>query len=258
LLTERYADHAVEKLFEWLRAFDQYPANVKRVCERVGGTGFFPGGSGLWNTTRGHLLPPMPVGGAMVLGHNLDSEETFARSVAQDGEDLNGATWRELIRLLPSVGVPLERCFFTNFFMGLVPGRMSTGPFPGARDPSFVAMCRAFLVEQLKAASPRLLIVMGMQTPRHLAALAPELRVWAPIRSFRDLDLSGTALVPRARVQGVEAPFTAVVITHACLARSNRRHRRYRGLYGPDAEMALLRDAVELSGLPSGSVQARW
>jgi hypothetical protein len=252
LLTERYADHAVEKLFEWLRAFDQYPANVKRVCERVGGTGFFPGGSGLWNTTRGHLLPPMPVGGAMVLGHNLDSEETFARSVAQDGEDLNGATWRELIRLLPSVGVPLERCFFTNFFMGLVPGRISTGPFPGARDPSFVATCLAFLAEQLKAASPRLLIVMGMQTPRHLAALAPELRTWARMRCFRDLDSSGTALVPRARVQRVKSPFTAVVITHASLAMSNRRHRSYRGLYGSSAEMELFRDALELAGLASG------
>jgi uracil-DNA glycosylase len=153
------------------------------------------------------------------------------------------------------VGVPLERCFFTNFFMGLVPGRISTGPFPGARDPSFVAMCLAFLVEQLKAASPRLLIVMGMRTPRHLAALAPELRVWAPIHSFRDLDLSGTALVPRARVQGVKAPFTVVVITHASLARSNRRHRRYRGLFGTDAEMTLLRDALEVSGLASGPAQ---
>jgi hypothetical protein len=252
LRPELDADHPVEKLFGHLRALDPYPSSVMRIRQRVGGTGFFPGGSGLWDTIRSRPLPPMPIGGAMVLGHNLDSEETFARSVAQDGEDLNGATWRELIRLLPSVGVPLERCFFTNFFMGLVPGRMSTGPFPGARDPSFVAMCRAFLVEQLKAASPRLLIVMGMQTPRHLAALAPELRVWAPIRSFRDLDLSGTALVPRARVQGVEAPFTAVVITHACLARSNRRHRRYRGLYGSSAEMELFRDALELAGLASG------
>src|ERR1700687_5842035 len=120
--------HPVEELFARLRNFGTYPDNVVRIAGRVGREGFFPGGSGLWGAKRGQPLPPMPIGEVMVLGHNLDSETTFGAAIADDGEDLNAATWREVRqKILPRLGIPLQKCFFTNFFMGLIEGKISTG-----------------------------------------------------------------------------------------------------------------------------------
>ena len=149
-----------------------------------------------------------------------------------------------LIGDVPAAGVPLEDCFFTNFFMGLVKGSISTGAFPGANDAEFVARCRAFFVEQLKALQPRVVIVLGVQTPRHLAAVAPELARWERVRTFKHLDESGAALVKAAHVPGVDAAFSAVVVAHPSLGFANRRHRKFNGLIGDGAEAALIAAAL--------------
>ena len=236
--------HPVEVLFKRLRDFGHYPDGVLPIGGRVGGVGFFPGGSGLWGAARDHALPAMPIGKVMVLGHNLDSETTFNTALDNDGENLKSATWRALAKTLPAAGVPLEDCFFTNFFMGLVKGSISTGAFPGANDAEFVARCRAFFVEQLKALQPRVVIVLGVQTPRHLAAVAPELARWERVRTFKHLDESGAALVKAAHVPGVDAAFSAVVVAHPSLGFANRRHRKFNGLIGDVAEAALIAAAL--------------
>ena len=227
-----------------MKGVEPYPPTVLPVGGRVGRTGFFPGGSGLWGAERDRPLPPMPVGGVMLLGHNLDSEDTFRKALEADGENLKSATWRELITMLPASGVALERCFFTNFFIGLIPGRNSTGEFPGGQDLAFVARCRAFLVEQLRVVKPRLVIVMGLHTPSLLAPIAPELGRWETVRTLKDLDSTDSALVRNVHVPGLEALFDAVVITHPSYAALNRRHRALGELTGDQAEAELLREAL--------------
>jgi hypothetical protein len=46
----------------------------------------------------------------------------------------------------------------------------------------------------------------------------------------------------------LEKLFTAVVITHPSFGPADRRHRKYGPLKGPDAEDALLRDALQAAG----------
>src|SRR3954451_23113481 len=125
--------HSVEGLFEMVNRFGDYPAGVVPMSGRISGTAFFPGGSGLWATHAGQPLPPMPIGGVLVLGHNFDSEAGFADSLARGIERINGPTWGTLRKLFERAGIPMERCFFTNVFMGLKAGAKATGAFPCAR-----------------------------------------------------------------------------------------------------------------------------
>jgi hypothetical protein len=74
--------HPVERLFALLATFGPYPKGVVQMNGRIGGTAFFPGGAGLWNTRPGEPLPPMPMGGVMVLGHSFDCETSFIASLA--------------------------------------------------------------------------------------------------------------------------------------------------------------------------------
>ncbi|HEX8034436.1 MAG TPA: hypothetical protein VF510_11340, partial [Ktedonobacterales bacterium] len=116
-------EHPIERLFTLLdQVVAPYPAGVVPVWARIGGTAFFPGGAGLWGTAPHQLLPPMPVGGVMVLGHNFDCETGFAASLHRGGENLNGPTWRTICSVLRQAGIALEQCFFTNAYMGLNAG----------------------------------------------------------------------------------------------------------------------------------------
>jgi uracil-DNA glycosylase len=180
----------------------------------------------------------------MLLGHNLDSESAFERTLERGGEDVDGnATWRVLRQTLNVAEIPPEQVFFTNFFMGLIRGASSVGSFPGRLDPSFVDRCRLFFVEQLRVVRPRLVLVMGIQTPQLLAPLSAQLRPWTNATSFKTLDARDGALVRKVAIAGLDLSPTFAVITHPSLRGSNVHRRRYAGLEGIAAEVALVRDA---------------
>ncbi len=243
--------HPVDELFDALRMVEPYPAGVLPVPTRLPGTGFFPGGSGLWQGA-GNALPPLPVGGVMILGHNLDSERGFAQSVARGGENLNGATWRALTEFLPTA-VPgefvLSRCFFTNFLMGLIPGSSATGAFPGTKDPEFVERCRAFLIRQLQLVRPSLLLVLGTHTPRLLAPLSPGLARWAKSTTFAEIDRQDGAVLCGVSIAGVE--LSIVSLTHPSYRRMNVRFRSFQGLSGEAAELEMIRRALQSAKNPT-------
>jgi hypothetical protein len=58
-----------------------YPDHVLQIPGRINGTGFFPGGSGLYLEERNRDLVEFPFGGVMILGHNFDSESGFKKSL---------------------------------------------------------------------------------------------------------------------------------------------------------------------------------
>ena len=139
--------HPIEFLFGLLAKFDGYPPGVYPTPRRLAGTAFFPGGAGLWQVEPGQELPPFPVGGVMVLGHNFGLLSDFKpRPDGQDSENLNGATWRGIRDVLPRAGIALELCFFTNAYVGVLGGSKACGRFPGADDPAFVLWCRGFIL----------------------------------------------------------------------------------------------------------------
>ena len=235
--------HPVERLFEKLPTVEPYPPGVVPVPHKLPGIAFFPGGGGLWAPDA--ELPPMPTGGVMVLGHDFYSEAGFARFAARRGESTRGPTWRNLLSLLGRASVDPERCFFTNFYMGLRAGSTNTGRFPGARDGGFVERCQTFLAEQLRAQMPAVVLTLGSHVPAVLAPLSPDLRPWKGRKGLTELDALGVPLVEGASFHGVPGLRTTVVaLVHPSLRGPNVRRRRYGDLVGDAAEFAMLERAL--------------
>lgn len=235
--------HAVEKLWARHEPKRGYPAGVVAVPEPIPGVAFFPGGHGLWLADGSKPLPPLPRGGVMVLGHDFHSVAGYNASFELGRESDKQPTWGYMLHLFRRVPIVLEECFFTNVYMGLrVEGK--TGPFPGAENSSFVAHCIEFLQLQLSEQRPSLVITLGLNVPPLLSRLSDDLSGWAKRGSIKQLDASG-ALRNSVRISGIANFSTTVAaLVHPSLRNGNVRFRRYRGLVGDAAEVALLRDAL--------------
>jgi uracil-DNA glycosylase len=236
-----------------MSSVEPYPEGVVAVPARIPGTAFFPGGAGLWGVKPGAPLPPMPVGGVMVLGHDFHSEIAFQASLAQRTEVPDKptdryripSTWIALRQLFADVALPLERCFFTNVYMGLRAGGGSVGRFPGSLNAGYVARCRRLFTQQLAAQRPSSIITLGIWVPGFIAPLAPRLAQWQAARTFGTLDEAGPVVHGVDFLRGVAQNCTVVALTHPSLRRSNVGRRRYGGLAGQEAELAMLRGVAE-------------
>jgi hypothetical protein len=149
----------------------------------------------------------------------------------------------------PGTAGLMDRCFFTNAYMGLRRGEGTTGRFPGSLDKGFVDRCRRFLLRQLDAQQPWVILTLGTWVPSFLSALSPELAKWERVGSIRDLDAAGPLV--HGAVFGTREPLrcTVAALTHPSLRGSNVGRRSYAGVRGHDAEMAMLRDALDSSGV---------
>lgn len=220
-----------------------YPDGVVAVPKAIPGLAFFPGGSGIWQGADGSSSADIPQNGVMVLGHNFDSLSGFNKSLRNGTENRKGSTWRPLIALLERAKVDLHRCFFTNFFMGLIAEGSSVGKFPGANDPQFVQMCRSFLVQQIGIQKPGYILILGIHVPPLIASMSPELAPWSGITSLVDLDRKNIALVPRAYFRDADHACPVVVLTHPCNRHLNVARRRYGVFHGDEAEVQMISEA---------------
>ena len=236
--------HTIEELWKLHHPEKGYPSGVMAVPEPINGLAFFPGGYGLWGVSKERPLPAFPVGGIMIIGHDFHSEEGYRISLAMGGERLTLPTWRNLLKILEDTGIRPERCFFTNLYMGLRAGKTTTGPFPGAKDDEFVKHCLEFLLDQIQAQRPSLVISLGMQVPPALSVISPELESWGSGRGLRHIDKVG-AVKHGVTFEKIEDYKTTVVaLLHPSLRHANLRHRRYGNTSGSDAELAMLRDGI--------------
>jgi hypothetical protein len=237
------AEHPAIDLWRRHQPSLPYPAGVIGVERAIPGTAFFPGGYGLWAAQAGRSLPQFPTGGVMVLGHDFHSEDGYRASLRHGRESPAQPTWRNLVDVLRRASIPLERCFFTNYFMGLRQGAQTTGVFPGARDEVFVTHCRSLLLDQLRTQRPSLILTLGVHTPGGIAPLSPQLGDWGAKRGFKYLDAVGPVRrdIEFEGVPGVVS--TVVALTHPSFRHAAVRHRRFDALVGDEAEMAMLREA---------------
>lgn len=241
--------HPVESLWARHHPPGEYPDGVVPVPEPIAGLAFFPGGFGLWGTARERPLPPLPTGGVMVIGQDFHSEAGYWASQRAGGERLTLPTWRNLLKVLEAARLAPERCFFTNLYMGLRAGTATTGSFPGAIDPAFVKHCEAFLVEQLAAQQPALVLSLGIHVPPALGRLSSELEPWARGNGLRHLDTVGP-IRSGVTFRGIDGyRTTAVALVHPSLRHASVRHRHYNGITGADAELAMLRDGMMFAGV---------
>ncbi len=233
--------HPVRKLMSRLPQVEPYPKGVIRIPATIAGTAFFPGGSGLWNPAKSRRWPAMPVGGVMILGHDFDSEESYHRSF-QIGDESAGPTWRNLIALLDEVEIPIDRCFFTNAYMGMRAGASSMGRFPGAKDANYVARCQKFFLLQLRMQSPGLLLTLGKWVPQFVSPLSDQLSHWSGARNFSDIDTAGPIAL-NCNFKDAGLTTNVVALTHTCLRHSNVGRRRSGRKTGHAAELAMLKRA---------------
>jgi len=200
----------------------------------------------------------MPTEGVMVLGHDFHSLNAFKETLARGGEVVIGAdgepqshvpSWTNLLGMLKEFGIPPERCFFTNAYMGLRDANLATGKFPGARDATFVERCRTFLELQLRAQRPRLILTLGQWVPSFLAPLAERLSDWKSLTSLNAIDRAGPVR-HEVRFNGNDmAPCSVVCLTHPSFRPLNVKKREYGGSKGGDAEHKMVIDAICQSGV---------
>jgi len=248
--------HPVHALFDAIATVAPYPKTVELVPELMSGTAFFPGGGGLWTASSTGKLPDLPNAGVMVVGQDFHSKAGYLDSHRRGGEVRHFAdgateshvpTWRSLIELLGNFGIPPERCFFTNAYMGL---RRSgkTGPFPGIRDKAFVARCGAFFRMQIEALNPRLILGLGRSIPNFLGAVTKDLAAWRSVSSLSQLDCDN-AVISGVRFVGGRDPCTVVCITHPSLYASNVSRRKFHAFAGRAAEREMVAQAIRDSGV---------
>ena len=245
-------NHPVINLFKALDSVLPYPTGVVAVPEQILATSFFPGGTGLW-CEDSNVIPPLPIGGIMVLGHDFHSEVGYKSSLQNKGENLNTPTWRNLIALFKEDGVKIDmkQCFFTNVYMGLRQGAKTTGNFPGAKDSDFVGRCQEFFIQQLQSQEPRLIITLGTYVPKFLSRLSPNLTSWKKSGGFKRIDEEKTALITDVKFDNVDIKCTIVAILHPSFRLSNVRHRKWEDLEGHQAEIAMLSKAISIADLIS-------
>lgn len=236
--------HPSEQLSELLEKVAPYPVGVVPLPGRLGGTGFFPGGAGVWGAVRGNPLPELQAPAVMVLGHNLDSVMGYSASLERDQESMKGPTWRQLISLLQEVEIGLDQCFFTNFYMGLKAVGNSTGPFPGASDEAYVQRCREFFVEQVRLIRPTVILILGLEVPHCLAQVSPRFAGWLRAKKFVEFDSMNLAVLHEVEIADVSG-ISAVVLSHPCHRHLNAKFRRFNSATGHEAEIAMVREAME-------------
>jgi hypothetical protein len=238
------SQHPLEHLAELLAGFGDYPDGVEPVPACITGLAFFPGGSGLWGAEMGRPLPPMPVGKVMVVGHNFDSETNYNQTLDRGYEYVNSGAWGGILKLLCKCAIPRADCFFTNAYIGLNKGK-AMDQYLGALDQDFVYRCRAFLLKQIQAQQPRLILTLGTNVPPVLAPLTHELTVaWSGALDLQEIDRREAALVRDVMFPGVDHHTTVIALTHPAMRHLNIGRRNYNGQKGDAAEIALVRDGL--------------
>ncbi len=176
----------------------------------------------------------------MVLGHDFHSEIEYRRSLKRNRENHTQPTWRNILKLLEQAAIPTDECFFTNFFMGLRQGTITTGVFPGSKSKPYLEHCRRFLLRQLEVQRPRLVLTLGVRVPCLVAPMSPELAPWQMRQGLKHLDACGPIQrkVSFAGLPGFRT--TVVALTHPSLRHASVRHRRFDGATGAEAELKML------------------
>jgi len=230
-----------------------YPKGIREVIPgRLQRVAFFPGGTGVaMGDDLATALPgrTLPRGGTMVLGHNFDNVASYEQSIERGREFGWNATWHNLSKLLRCCGIRLSDCFFTNALLGLIETASSTGSRPGHRDPDFRKACRRVLLASIARQQPKLILALGLRAGRMLGEVMG-LAAWSKAKTFPRFDamqLSDAGLHLSCPDTG--APLAAVVIIHPSLRGSNVRYRSFDKLVGNEAEIAMIRRAMQTCGI---------
>ena len=227
--------HDAEMLKEMIERV-LHPAGIAPATMGIPGPAFFPGGTGvLAGPDEAGLC--LPKGGTMIVAHNFGTVADYERAIRRGHEHRDSKTWQVLLPFLRACEIDPLNCFFTNALLGLLVGGSSTGSRPDHRDPEFRTECARVLRASIALQRPSLILVCGVPAASFLGETMPGLSMWSRIRCLADLDEAG----PVQRSEG----FATVAITHPSYRHLNVHRRRFGGLTGHEAELAMVRSVAE-------------
>lgn len=231
-----------QKLFKHINLVEPYPDLVSRIDTMIDNTAFFPGGKGLWKEEDSEIFPTI-----LVLGQDFSTEKEYVRMLQNKVNDLNGSTWRNLRKLFIEANVELLECFFSNVFMGLRKTDSMTGKFPGFKDQGFVTRNIEFLLFQIDTIKPNLIITLGKYSAELVSKLSDDLNSWRYNNALREPDIG---LKKDVKING--NIFTCVALEHSSMRNTNVKRRRYKGFIGNEAEVSMLKDALNIVNKKNG------
>ena len=223
-------------LFNSMNIVEPYPDSVAPVkCMVATETAFFPGGKGLWLDDNSMFLPDI-----LVLGQDFSTEEWYDEMFNGKEKDLDSPTWINMISLFKQAKIDLNRCFFSNVFMGLRRTKSMTGKFPGFKDRLFVKRNIDFLSYQIKVIKPKVIITLGKYAAELLTSLSQQ-----DLQNWKDWQALRAANVGFIRnVKFLDHICNCIALEHPSMRYSNVKRRRYQGLCGNEAEVKMLEDAT--------------
>lgn len=226
-----------------------------RVPAPLAGTAFFPGGYGLWTPPPENADESVLGRSVCVLLNNFGSEG-YWKSCNESplrGEDVKApGTWLGLRARLRDWGISEEDCFFSNAYVGLLPGNplSLTENLPGMSNPRFCRDCEVALIKQFGVVRPRVVLTMGRPAIEMLARLVEGPSGWARSDvdelTFEQIDQLPDGGLCRAAIREIGLQIRAVALTHPSWNNQWRRRALIGGrwLSGADAEGAIVRQAI--------------
>jgi len=157
----------IKKLFEKANQLKYDEHCGMGMIEKMKGSGFFPGCSGLHDEQSDSVNKFV-----MIVGQDFDTEINYNK-LGEKGEVDSNTTWRNLKKLLNDINIPERICFFTNAYMGLRKDGKNTGSSPAKKSPQFAKQCQIFFEEQLRVINPELVLILGKETAKFMAETFP-------------------------------------------------------------------------------------
>lgn len=229
-----------ELLYDQISTVEPYPNQVKPVSEMLNVTAFFPGGKGLWLEDNSDVFPDV-----LVLGHDFSTVNYYNKMLENGQSEINSPTWRVMRKLFNDADLDLNRCFFSNVYMGLRNADKMTGVFPGSRDKEFVKRNLEFLKTQISTVKPKVIITLGKPASINLSLLSAQLiDEWSKGNA---LSSPNNGLKRNVMIDGLS--YVCVALEHPSMRNQNVKRRRYeneRGVYiGNGVEIEMLMDALK-------------
>lgn len=224
-----------QKLFEHINLVEPYPDMVCGIDTMLDVTAFFPGGKGLWNEEESETFPSI-----LALGQDFSTEKVYLKMLHDKGSEINGPTWRNLRQLFIEANIEFTDCFFSNVFMGLRKTDSMTGKFPGFKDKGFVSRNLNFLLFQIQTIEPKMIITLGKYSADLVSKLSDNLEPWKNNKALNEPDIG---LIKKVGINGNN--YTCVALEHPSMRNSNVKRRKYKDYVGNEAEVWMLKDALE-------------
>jgi len=242
----------IEKLYNEMFAKFSNDLNYKEIIthpvtsftEVVKGRSFFPIGLGLHDKSSKDTKLDI-----MILGQDWGSKRDYDKVKRSGEESLKNPTWKNMTKLLELCGIDLNRCFFTNAFMGIRTGDSSINSINWKKDlPNHYTKCQEFFLTQLEFLKPKLIIVLGKPAANFLGDFQNN-KILLPWKNFsyKKMDLSNEQLKKNVvfNLNKGNLKTTIVSIVHPCYRLRNVGMRSYNNSNGNEAEVNMIKDAMQ-------------